>query len=103
VFVAGGQGKYTEMELKRLLASDETGPIGFLATAKLLTFVDPAGAAKVAMAGLENLGGMAFRKDCRLLLEGNSGLSCCSRQLADVFAELSEQEVQALCAVLPKE
>ena len=74
VFVLGGSGKYTGMELQRIHDSENTGPLGYLTIAKLLTQIKHPGATELAERGLLRLSVADFHKDLRVLLEEESAL-----------------------------
>ncbi|MCP4455344.1 MAG: hypothetical protein GY809_28115, partial [Planctomycetes bacterium] len=99
VFVAGGMGKYTGMELRRLYQSPQTGPIGCLAAAKLLTRVNKPLSRIFAAKGLKQLSGSDFQKDWGLLMAEDHLLSECLNLLSQALQDLDEQDLHALLAV----
>ncbi len=103
LFVANGQGKYTEVELRRLYDSDQTGPIGYLTIAQLLTYIKSPEARLFATRGLTRLAAGDFRKDWQLLIEGDSRLGRSLQQLAVALGALEEDDVEALTGILPSE
>ena len=99
VFVAGGMGKYTQRELGRTYQSSQTGPIGYLATAKLLTLINPPLSRAFAAKGLETLLVDDFQKDWRLLVMGDHLLSQCLSQMVQVLTDLNDDDLNAVLAV----
>ncbi len=95
-FVLASQGRYVNAELERLAQSDDTGPIGYLVVARLLSTLDPSAAKAFALRGLTRLTADDFLRDCQLFLKGDAGLA---RGFADLVANvraLSDQELEAL-------
>jgi len=103
VFVATGHDRYTSSELQRLLDSDQTGPLGYLTAASLLSYAKSPAAQSFAAKGLQSLSLDDFHKDCRLALEGKSGLRECSEKLAHSLRGLSVDDVEAVAALFPSE
>ncbi len=99
VFVAGGMGKYTGMELRRLYQSPQTGPIGFLAAAKLLTYVNQPLSRTFAAKGLKQLSVRDFQNDWRLIVEEDHLLSECLNLLSQALQDLDEQDLHAILAL----
>jgi hypothetical protein len=102
VFVFAQQATYTQAEITRLFESDNTGPIGSLVIASLLTKLDSGVAKTFAIRGLTRLSASDFRTDCQLFLAGESGLARCFGNIASALREMPEQDVAALAAALPK-
>jgi hypothetical protein len=100
-FVLHGQSAYTDSELQRLYHSDQIGPAGFLAIAKLLTLAQFPAAKPFAMRGLVRLGAAEFRKDAQLMLEGDGALAQTGRRMLKALGQLQPAELEALAAVLP--
>jgi hypothetical protein len=103
VLVLASQGVYAEGELDRLSRSEDTGPIGSLVTASLLGRMNPAAGRTFATRGLTRLSVTDFKADCRLFLEGNSGLAEGFAKIAAALGKMPEKEVEALAANLPPE
>jgi ankyrin repeat protein len=103
VFVTSGKDAYTMAELKRIYESKETGPIGCLTTSKLLSLVKSPLAKAFADRGLERLSADDFRSDWRLAFEGESVLAQCLVRTAEAFSDLTDEDIDALVAVLPPE
>ena len=106
VFVFGGMGRYTTMELQRIYESKETGPIGCLATGNLLNIIkwpQWPHARAFADRGLERLSADDFRNDWRLLIEGESVLAQCLVRTAEAFRDLDDEDIEALVLLLPPE
>jgi hypothetical protein len=101
--VVCGRGKYTTTVLGQLYQSEDTGPVGCLTTAWLLTYVNVDMARVFARRGLERLSVGAFRRDARLVLEGEKllgeALLGCTRTVRD----LDDGDVRALEVVLAPE
>jgi hypothetical protein len=101
VFVSANQTSYTSGELNRLYESEETGPIGCLVIAKLLAKLNSPAARTFAVRGLTRLTSSDFRRDCALLLQGDSRLARAFANVAAVLREMPDEEVEALAAALP--
>lgn len=101
VFVLAQQATYTDAELTRLYESDDTGPLGCLVIAELLTRVNSPAARTFAGRGLTRLSAAGFRNDCRLFLEGKSGLARVFANMTIALREMPPEEVEALAAALP--
>jgi hypothetical protein len=101
VFVVSGKGTFTERELQRIYESDDVGPLGYWTTAQLLRLTSSSAAQAFAARGLKRLSVEDFRKDCRLFLERESGLSQSISNLCQAVRNLQPFEVEALAAVLP--
>jgi hypothetical protein len=102
-FVMMNQGRYTDAELERLCDSEEIGPIGFLAIARLLALGDSPMAKDMALRGLTRLSAQDFLRDCSLFLQGDAGLARGFAGLAETLRTLPEAELTALAALLPEE
>lgn len=102
-FLVLNQGRHTGAELERLCESEQTGPIGFLATAQLLSIVDPEKAKAVALLGLTRLSARDFLRDCNLIFHGDSGLARSFARLTRMLRTLTEAELTALVNVLPRD
>jgi hypothetical protein len=100
VFVLGGKGKYTQAELQRIYESDATGPLGFLAIANLLTYINHPAVTVYAQRGQERLSATDFRKDANLLLAGESVFSNSIGRLVRAIQSLSDEDVAAIAAVM---
>jgi hypothetical protein len=103
VLVLASKGVYAEGELERLSRSEETGPLGSLATAYLLGQVNPPAGRTFATRGLTRLSVADFKADCRLFLEGDTGLARAFARITAALAKMPESEVEALAANLPPE
>lgn len=100
-FAVSGKGTYTLQELGRIFKSDRTGPVGFLATAKLLQLAhDASNARAFAARGLERLSAADFRKDYRILFEGDSLLARGGGKAADLLRTLDVAAIESLTAPL---
>jgi len=99
VFVAGGMGKYTEAELRRTYQSPQTGPIGYLAAAKLLTYANKPLSRMFAAKGLEHLSAEDFHKDWRLAVAEDHLLSQCLGRMIQVLQNLDEQDLNEVLAL----
>ena len=103
VLVLASKGVFAEGELERLSRSEDTGPLGSLATAYLLGQINPPAGRTFATRGLTRLSATDFKADCRLILEGDSGLARAFARMAASVGKMSEKEVEALAANLPAE
>src|SRR6266581_766383 len=91
-----GKTKYTEQALKDIFESSQTGPLGYLAAAKLLSRAQSPLAPVFATKGLDRLSTADFRRDCQLLLDGEFVFAQCFRRLAEAIQRLDDSEVQML-------
>ncbi len=91
-----GKGKYTGQALTEIYESSETGPLGYLAIAQILTRFQPPLAQKFAARGLERLSTSDFHHDCHQFLTGESITSQCCERLAATLRELDDERVAAL-------
>jgi hypothetical protein len=89
--------------LGKLYQSEDTGPIGCLTTAWLLTYVNVDMARVFARRGLERLSVGAFRKDARLVLEGEKLAGEALLGLTRAVRGLADADVRALETVLAPE
>ena len=103
VFVLGGKGEYTRAELDRIYNSEETGPLGYLTIAKLLTYIQHPATTAFAQKGMERLSAADFRKDYRLILQGESVLTESVVGMAQALRDLDDEDVDALAAILTPE
>jgi len=91
-----GKGRYTDRALAEIYDSAETGPLGYLTIARVLSKFQPPLARKFAARGLERLSTEAFHHDCSLFLAGDSVFSQCCQRLAGSLRGLDDQQVAAL-------
>jgi hypothetical protein len=103
VFVLGGKGEYTRAELERIYNSEETGPLGYLTIAKLLTYIKHPATTAFAQKGMERLSAADFRKDYRLILQGESVFTESVAEMAQALRNLDDEDVDALAAILSPE
>lgn len=101
-FLMMSQGRYTDSEFEKLYNSEDTGPVGCLALAKLLSTVGSPAASAFAMRGLSRMGKSDFLSDCNLFLRGDSGLARAFARMIAVLRTLPEDELAALLAGLPE-
>jgi len=95
-FVLTGKAKYTMAELGRIYQAPQTGPIGHLATAKLVGYMQRHVAQTFAKRGLERLAATDFRQDYRLLLVGDTIPAQCTMEVAKALRQLEPEEIEAL-------
>jgi hypothetical protein len=100
-FVAGGKGKYTGAELQRLFDSPDTGPLGHWAIAKWLASIKSPYAQTFAAGGLKKLSTSYFRRDMRLLFEGDIAFRRVADNILAALRDLEDGDVDALAAILP--
>jgi TPR repeat protein len=100
-FTLAGQGKYAQAELDKLLKSDEVGPLGYLATARLLGKVNPKLARTFAERGLSQLTASDFRKDYRVLLQNDSIASETLVKALGLVRTLNDARAAVLTTNLP--
>jgi len=100
-FILGNKARYSEAVLQQIYESDQTGPFGFEAIARLLG----GSPARVPFAnrGLTRLSAADFRNDCKLLLDQNCALGQCFDRVAQGLAALDDAEVEALANRLSPE
>jgi hypothetical protein len=91
-----GKGRYTDQALTGIYESGETGPLGYLTVARVLSKLQPPLARKFAARGLERLSAADFRRDYRLFLAGDSISSQCCQRLAAALRDLDDQQTTAL-------
>jgi hypothetical protein len=103
VYVIGGMGKYTDRELRLIYLSPQTGPLGYLTTAKLLTYVNEPLSRTFALRGLERLDFKDFHRDWRLLMDQDHLLFRCFDRMARAVRDLEDRDVDALLVPLPAE
>ena len=103
VFVASGMGKYTQMELGRTYMSPQTGPLGFLVAAKLLTYFNQPLSRAFAAKGLKALTADDFRKDWSLLVAEDHLLSQCLDHMVKALWSLDEQDLNAVLVLFSQE
>jgi len=101
-FVLISQGRYTDAELDRLYRSEDTGPIGFLVLAHLLSAAGSPASKNFASQGIARLDTKYFLRDCNLFLRGESSFARSFARTAEVLRNLPEDEFAALIAVLPE-
>ena len=90
------RNRYTEAALSEIYESNETGPLGYWATAELLERMQVPTARKFAARGMERLSLEDFQRDSRLLLSGDSVISQCLQKFIVSLADLNEQELEVL-------
>jgi Sel1 repeat len=93
---AQGKARYTDEALTGIYESKETGPLGYLAIAEVLSHFQPLLARKFAARGLERLSAADFRRDCRLFLEGSAISSQCCQRVAANLGALDEEQAATL-------
>jgi non-specific serine/threonine protein kinase/serine/threonine-protein kinase len=103
VFFLNGKQDYLPQELDRIYNSKETGPIGFWATAQLLSRIKSPAFEAFASRALERLSTEEFRKDSLLLLEGKKEVRQAVTGFAKVLQGLDSEEVEAFKAILSPE
>jgi TPR repeat protein len=91
-----GKGKYTEPALKGIYEDGETGPLGYLTVAQVLSKYQPPLARKFAARGLERLAATDFRRDYQLFLAGDSIASQCCLRLTATLRKLDDEQLAAL-------
>jgi hypothetical protein len=96
IFMSVNKTQYTEAELQRLLASDETGPIFCVTMAIGLAMQNPRAAKPFAADGLRKLATADFRRDCQVFLDPHCALGQCLLRIAEAVRRLDPAEVKAL-------
>jgi len=95
-----GKDRYAMQSLGAIYQSEQTGPIGFLATARLLTLVNPPLSRSFAERGIGRLSADAFRRDYRLFLGSGDEAGKGVLRLVESLRGLSPEEVEAVAVVL---
>jgi Ankyrin repeats (3 copies)/Sel1 repeat/Ankyrin repeat len=95
-FVVQGKGRYVQESVRQAYNSPDTGPLGCLALAQLLGRFQPPLAREAAARGLERLTAADLRRDCRLLLTGDSILSQCCQALVEGLRDMEDAQVEAV-------
>jgi hypothetical protein len=101
LLIPAGEYRGATEEVSRLLASDDVGPLGYLAAAELLARVNPDMAPPFARRGLQRLDAKWFDKDLDQLLGEGLPPGVVLARLAANLRGLSTPEVEALAAALP--
>lgn len=84
--------------MTEIYGSFVTGPIGYLASARLMEICGSSISKIMATRGLQQLSTEAFRSDYRLLLDEHYAAGQFAAQLAIVLGHLDELELDALVA-----
>jgi hypothetical protein len=95
-FVFRGQQSHLQSDMLEIYDSDETGPLGYLATARFLKHLELPLSKTMAVRGLRQLSTDAFRRDCRLFLDEHYVAGRFVARLAATLGDLEEQELDAL-------
>ena len=95
-----GKGQYAMKSLAAIYQSEQTGPVGCLATARLVALANPPLSRAFAEKGLERLSVADFRKDYTLFLEAGGEAAEGVRRLVETLRGLSPEEVDAVAIVL---
>lgn len=103
VFILGGMGKYSLVELGRIYESEETGPLGYLTAAKVLSRLSPRLGGAFAAKGLSKMSVEEFHKDIRVFVEGDSKLARCLIETAEALRGLDDAERDALLLIFDAE
>jgi len=90
-------------ELQRIYESQQIGPIGYLTTARLLSYIKSPLTRPFAARGLQKLSADDFRKDWRLVLEGESVLSQCLARTAEALRDMDDEDLEALLLLFSPE
>jgi ankyrin repeat protein/TPR repeat protein len=96
-----GKTRHSDQALAEIYESSATGPLGYLTIAQMLNGKQQALARKVAARGLERLSAADFRRDCALLLSGDSVPGQCLRRLAAALGDLDAEQVTGLAILQP--
>ena len=100
-FLFHGQPNFLEPDLTEICRSDDLGPIGCLAIARIQNSLKSPLAKATAARGLQRLSAEAFRSDCRLFLDERYFVGQCAIPLAASLGNLNEQELDAVVASVP--
>lgn len=101
-FLLMSQGRYTDLELERLYQSEDTGPLGCLALARLLSAAGSPAVKGFALQGLARMGKQSFLRDCQLFLRGDAGLATSFARMAGVLRAMPATELDSLLKILPE-
>jgi len=97
-----GQTTYLPADMTEISASPETGPIGCLASARLLKAVEPFTAKKIAQRGLQQISMDAFRRDYQVLLDEHYLAGQFAAQVATTLSHFNESQLGVLTMVMSK-
>jgi hypothetical protein len=100
-FLFHGQPNFLEPDLTEICRSDDLGPIGCLAIARIQNSLKSPLAKVTAARGLQRLSAEAFRSDCRLFLDEHYATGQFAARLAATLGELNEPELEAVVASMP--
>jgi hypothetical protein len=98
-----GHSEYSRFELQRLARSPDKGPVGCLATARLLRLWGMEGCREVAAEGLKHLSAADFRRDYRALLPPDRPLTKAIHQAAEALRDWDAKDIELVCRPLLKE
>ncbi|MGD0896876.1 MAG: hypothetical protein ABR915_03505, partial [Thermoguttaceae bacterium] len=98
-----GHSKYFPQELQRLAASRDMGPVGFLATARLLRLQGLEGCRDVAAEGLRHLSVADFRRDFRAILPPGRGSTKALYRAAEMLRDWDAREIELVARPLLKQ
>jgi hypothetical protein len=94
-----GNSEYLGPTLETLYESKEPGPLACWIISELLERIHHPLARKFAARGLERLATADFRRDCRLLLQGDSVLSQTAVKLLEALRRLDAPEIETFAAL----
>jgi hypothetical protein len=100
-FLFRGQPNFLEPDLTELCRSDDPGPIGCLAIARIQAGLKSPLARATAAQGLQRLSTEAFRNDYQLFLDERYFVDQCAIPLAASLGNLNEQELDAVVTSMP--
>jgi hypothetical protein len=101
VLLSRDQQQYLRADMAEIRGSDNTGPIGCLAAAGLLQYMESPTAILMADRGLQQLSTNTFRNDYRLFLDEHYVAGQFAARLAATLGDLNEPELEALVASMP--
>ncbi len=100
-FSLAGREKYAGQVVQDIFQSDQTGPLGFEVSARVMNLSSSPAVIFFAGKGLTRLSAADFRHDYELFLDGDCVLQKCFANLAQGLAGLDDGEVESLAGFLP--
>jgi hypothetical protein len=95
-FALRGETSYLHLDMAEIYASNETGPIGYLASAQFLKIAGSSAARSMAQRGLRQLSIDAFRRDYRVLLDEHYLAGQFTARLAATLGALNKSQMDVL-------
>jgi hypothetical protein len=100
-FLVQGRGRYSAEALQQIYESDDTGPLGYLATAELLHRLGAPTAKLFAARGLAELSETAFARDAKLLFNEDTLVGQSLISLAETLRDMGDADLEYLASLMP--